>query len=291
MSKEWPSEPTGETVTASPAVAALEGLVDRYEGYQLSGFAPATHQGLPSRYLTFVVSLADPVDLAVLPDSTQRGVRLRALVAGLHQAPAVIRHDGDQHGIHVRVDPFAAQSLFGVPAGALASSVADLADLWGRQQAAELLDRLATASSWPARLAELDSFLEGRLRSPRHVLAPEVNWAWQSLRASGGLRGIQSLASEVGWSRRHLSEQFRQEFGLSPKAAARVLRFERACTLLRRPDRPDLATTAATCGYYDQAHLNREWRDLAGCTPGEWLRDEVLGLPSVQDGTIAAGAA
>ena len=85
-----------------------------------------------------------------------------------------------------------------------------------------------------------------------------------------------ALAGEVGWSRRHLTERFSAEYGVGPKAMARVLRFERARWMLVQPDRPSLATVAATCGYADQAHMTRDWRALAEATPGAWLRDEEL---------------
>ena len=87
--------------------------------------------------------------------------------------------------------------------------------------------------------------------------------------ATGGTLTVGALAAEVGWSRRHLGERFRAEIGLTPKAAGRVLRFERARRLLGRARRPGLAEVAALSGYYDQAHLNREWRELAGCSPDD----------------------
>ena len=99
--------------------------------------------------------------------------------------------------------------------------------------------------------------------------------------AAGGSVEIGELAADVGWSRRHLSEKFKAEVGLSPKVAARVLRFERARHLLSMPTRPGLAAVATACGYYDQAHFTREWSELAGCTPTKWIADE---LPSMQDG-------
>ena len=58
--------------------------------------------------------------------------------------------------------------------------------------------------------------------------------------------GSGDLVAEVGWSRRHFGERFREEIGLSPKVASRVVRFERARQLLTAPDRPGLA---ATCGF------------------------------------------
>lgn len=108
----------------------------------------------------------------------------------------------------------------------------------------------------------------------------ELDGAWRLLTASNGTLKITRLAAEVGWSRRQFAERFRREFGLTPKIAARVMRFERANRMLRRPARPSLATVATVCGYFDQAHLTRDWHELAGCSPSRWLAEE---LPFVQD--------
>jgi hypothetical protein len=66
---------------------------------------------------------------------------------------------------------------------------------------------------------------------------------------------------------------------LHPNLAAPVFRFERACRLIA-DKRASLAHVAITCGYYDQAHLTREWYTLAGCSPKAWLSRE---LPFLQD--------
>jgi AraC-like DNA-binding protein len=91
---------------------------------------------------------------------------------------------------------------------------------------------------------------------------------------------VSELAAGTGWSERHLTSRFRAEIGLTPKAAARVIRFDRARRLLvRHLTQPAasgyrLADLAADCGYYDQAHLAREFRTLAGCPPSQWLAEE-----------------
>jgi AraC-like DNA-binding protein len=85
----------------------------------------------------------------------------------------------------------------------------------------------------------------GEPRSPDTAApAREVDWAWRRMIGAGGRVRVTSLAEEVGWSRRHFGERFR-EVGLSPKQAARVLRFERAGMALRRDGRVDLAEVAA----------------------------------------------
>ncbi len=74
---------------------------------------------------------------------------------------------------------------------------------------------------------------------------------------------------ETGWSRRRVTERFRRELGVSPKAYARLVRFEHASALLAEPrtDRT-IADVAMAAGNYDQSHLTRDFVALAGMTPG-----------------------
>jgi AraC-like DNA-binding protein len=271
-------QPLAETVAGRPR-PRLASLVAAYTDYRIEGARPGVHRGLPSRYLTFIVTLDGTVDLAALPDSAQPPASFTTLAGGLHATPALISHDGHQHGIQLHLTPLGARVLFGMPAGELASTVVDLGTLLG-PVAGELVERLRAARTWTDRFLELDSVLV-RIVKQRDGPAPEVEWAWRRLTASHGRVEVTTLAGEVGWSRRHLGERFRREFGLTPKVAGRVMRFEVAHRLLRTPQRPGLADVAARAGFCDQAHLHREWRDLAGCTPSQWLAEE---FPSVHDG-------
>ena len=84
--------------------------------------------------------------------------------------------------------------------------------------------------------------------------------------------------AHVALSPRHLTTLFQRELGLSPKRVARLVRFDAG---LRRADaggragRPvELAAVAAACGYADQSHLDREFRDHLGTSPTGWLAEE-----------------
>ena len=94
--------------------------------------------------------------------------------------------------------------------------------------------------------------------------------AWSLLARSHGAIPVPRLAEEVGWGVRQLENRFREQIGLGPKAAARVLRLQRARRLLAAGRGP--AETAALCGYYDQAHLSGEFKAMTGCTPREFDR-------------------
>jgi len=262
-----------------PPAPALRPYVERYVGYRMSGFEPGIHRGLPSRHLTFIVTFDAPLELVGMPGARQAPGRFVAMVSGFHAAPAVLRHDGNQHGVQLLLTPLGARTLLRTPASALVSQVVHLDDVLGHL-AHELVERLSSARGWPARFAVLDRVLLGALR-PTRGLVPEVAATLRGLVASAGNVGVDQLAREVGWSRRHLSERFREEIGLPPKVMARVLRFERAKTMLTAAARPRLAEVAARCGYADQAHLTREWRAMAGLSPSSWLREEKL--PFFQD--------
>lgn len=279
---QHPGFPAGEVVAESLVHRPpphLRPYVDAAVGYRYEGFPPGIHRGLPSRHLTVVISLVGPVETTAPLDGGHTS--LLALVGGLHAAPVTIHHDGTQHGIHLRLTPLGARRLFGMPASELAWEVVPLIDVLGLGES--LIGRLREVASWADRFTVLDAALTRALDavSGRHDPRPEVAFAFDRLVHAAGAVDIGSLAREVGWSRRHLSQQFRTEYGLTPKVVARMLRFERARFMLMRPDRPRLADVAAVCGYADQAHLTRDFVEFAGASPLTWLAEEEF--PFVQD--------
>jgi len=276
--------PVSESVAARP-VAELRPYIVRYSGFRQAGVPPARHAGLPSPYLTLIFTLDQPLTVAAHPDPGQPGGEYVTLAGGLHHAPALITHEGYQSGIQLALSPLGARAFLGIPAGELASIDVDARDVCGHV-ATEIQQRVQAAASWPDRTAVLDEVLSRRLRAYRRDggadVSAEVGFAWRRLLASGGTIGVAALAGETGWSGRHLRARFAAEIGLTPKTAARVVRFYRARRLLRRRAgagaRLDLATLAVHCGYYDQAHLDAEFRALAGAPPTTWLAREFRNL-------------
>jgi AraC-like DNA-binding protein len=257
----------------------LRGLVARYAGFRDVGVPPAHHRGLPSPGLTVIFTLDDKLTIARQPDPTQSADTFDTLVGGLHARPALITHEGRQSGVQLGVSPLGSRALLGVPAAELAGVIVHGHDVLG-DFAVQLRDRLHAAASWDERFAILDRALLSRMRlaDERAGVSGEVRQAWLRLLRSGGTTSVADLAAETGWSDRHLRAKFRAETGLSPKAAARVIRFSRARRILQRRalagESFGLAELATSCGYFDQAHLDREFRLLAGCSPTTWVSTE-----------------
>ncbi|HMF95178.1 MAG TPA: helix-turn-helix domain-containing protein [Vicinamibacterales bacterium] len=269
-----------DSAVAAPALP-LRPFVSHYAGSRMRDLPPGQHAGLPSRHIDLIVSLARPIEIARMPGTQSPGA-YRAFVAGLQQAPALVRMSGDLDCLHVFLKPAAARALLGISGRAVASQVVHLADIDGAM-CDELIDRLSVDDNWLQRFAAVDRMLLRRLRPV--TMSHDMVWAWRSLALSHGCLPVHELARDIGFSRRHFGERFTSEFGIAPKAAARVFRFERACRLfLRSPHR--IADVAMASGFYDQAHMVREWHALAGCTPREWIVGQ---LPFLQDYEIGGG--
>ncbi len=288
-------EPVTEAAGRLPH-PALRPFVAWYLGFREAGVGPGTHRGLPSPHLTMILTLDDPLDVAAHPDPDQPGGRFEALVGGLHTAPATIRHDGRQSGVQVALTPWGAPALLGVPAGELVMVDVHADAVLGRA-AGDLLDAVRGPSTWPRRFAALDAALLRRLAAgPDDPLpAPQILRAWRLLSTSGGRTDVASLAAAVGWTPRHLAHRFGTDVGLSPKQAARIVRFDRTRRSLLAAARdadgagsPSLAEAAVRFGYYDQPHLDREFRALAGCPPSTWLAEELRNV-QVPFPDLAAG--
>lgn len=238
----------------------LAGLVRGLAGFTERG-APLRRREVPGTGATVVLSLG--------PDLLVDGRWTGSFAAGLYGRPVLTGHGGEQAGIQLDVSPFGARALLGVPMGELLDRTVTLDDLLPR--AGEIAERLAGEPTWAARAALLGRLLGGREVPP---VAPEVRHAHRRLVASAGAVRVETLAQETGWSRRHLTERFRRDVGMAPKPFARLLRFQRAVGLLRAGE--PLAAVAYACGYADQPHMNRDFRQFLGAAPG--------GLPYVQDG-------
>ncbi len=97
-------------------------------------------------------------------------------------------------------------------------------------------------------------------------------------------RSKSALATELGCSRKHLVAQFHEQIGAAPKTIARILRFQHAVRLFNRASATSPvsgADIASACGYFDQAHFIKDFRQLAGITPTEYLRQRIPDLTGI----------
>lgn len=154
-----------------------------------------------------------------------------------------------------------------LPPGALAGRHVDLETLWGRC-AHELRDKLCSAPTAERRFQILENALSARLSRPfRRHAAVQV-----ALDELGRGTAVGEIVARVGLSHRRFVEVFSAEVGLTPKSFGRIQRFRRASALTRGQTSPAWSRIAASCGYFDQSHLIRDFMAFTGFSPAAYLR-------------------
>jgi AraC-like DNA-binding protein len=257
-----------ELVTGAPA-ARLRNLVCDYEGYLEGGGAPTPvlRQQVPTPRIPLVVNFGAPWNVADSMDGPPEAHD--SFVAGLGERSSYVAAAGPARCIQVNLTPLGAHMFLGVAMHELANRVVPLEDLLPRS-ARSLAEQLHDAGEWEQRFDLLDALFVRRFAEATPP-SPDVAWAWNILERSNGKAPVAWICDRLGRSRRHLAARFREQIGLPPKTVARILRFDRAVSLLTVTE-TRLADVAFESGYYDQAHLNRDFRDFAGTSPAVFAR-------------------
>src|SRR5215468_6340595 len=254
-----------EPLRAAAAVwdIAVPSRPGRMPGVRMAGFSERARDlvdlpVVPYPAVTLVIDLGHgPLLVEHASGQPQRG----SLAAGL--APGAVKARGrDIECLQVRLSPVAAHAVLGA-CPELAGTVVALDDLWGRD-AARTEEQLRATGSWDDRFAIARAALARRYEAGR-AASPEVAFAWGQLVASRGQARIEQLAAETGWSRKRLWSRFRSQIGLTPKRAARLIRFDHAAHRLAAGH--SAALVAADSGYADQSHLHRDVMTFTGVTP------------------------
>ena len=162
-----------------------------------------------------------------------------------------------------------------LPIAELTDRSVDLEHAFGRDITTELHERVATSRTVAERKEIVEEILLRLLRiaeqTSRLVISPDgAERAIGLIAQTGGTIRVDALADEFGFGRKRLDRMFQREIGWAPKKICRVIRFQHALRIL--PQVESLAEAAYELGYFDQAHFIREFRELAGRTPGDYLR-------------------
>ena len=257
-----------ESAAREPA-QHLRPYVQRYWSFEERARAPVRRIEVPYPAVIVVLNFDGTVRVGLTEDPSGPTERHRSFVAGIGERAARTEHDGHVRGVELALSPFGARMVFRTSMHELAGRVVPFEALLGAR-ASLLVERLHDAAGPDAQFALLDHVLTRRIADAAQP-PPELAWAWRRLVDSSGRVPVAHLSERSGWSRKRLASAFREHVGLTPKTLARVLRFGRAVDSIRN-ERRDWAALALECGYYDQAHFNRDFRAFAGVTPTEFVR-------------------
>lgn len=195
-----------------------------------------------------------------------------AIVHGAQSRYFVLDARRDVHTIGVHFRPGGGTAMLGLPAGELGHRHFALEDIWGAR-AGELREQLLEAREPRIMFAVLEREFLRRLRQPL-IVHPAISFALRQFDAAARPDStvpmrVASVQQATGYSDRRFITLFTHAVGLPPKLYSRVQRLHRVVKQIAH-GRCDLAQVAADNGYYDQSHLNRDFREFAGVTPGNY---------------------
>jgi AraC-like DNA-binding protein len=223
---------------------------------------------LPECAMELIVNLGDPQTLCDL-EKPRHTVFRHSWISALRTEPIVIDETGYVHLVGVRLRAAGAWPFLGIPLGEFSGYVVELNAVLGGE-IDELRIRLGEETSDIGRFQILEHWLEARRRS-RAASTPAVIRALRLIGDSRHPARIGRIAAEIGISHKHLLREFDRCVGLRPKVFARISAFQRVIHGIGHRKKIDWAQTAAQHGYYDQAHLIREFHSCSGLTPAEYL--------------------
>jgi AraC-like DNA-binding protein len=224
---------------------------------------------LPNGVIELIINLGAPHHTLEQDDYSRRTVFRDCWLAGIQNRHLVIESLYDTDLIGIRFKPGGAYAFLGRPLSEFTDQVIEF-DLIDRAWCDELRGRVLEARDDAARIDCIERTLRQRLLGE---LAghPAVQFVCDTIRASSGLVRIADLIERTGLSHRRVMDHFERNVGMTPKALAQVYKFQSVLKRIERETTPDWSQVAAECGYYDQPHLNHEFRRLSGLTPTQYV--------------------
>lgn len=222
--------------------------------------APVPQRILPDGCVEMILNFAEP-----FAERGPRGFQRQPLhfVVGQMESPKEIVPTGRMDLIGIRFHPAGARKVLGIPMRELTERLIPL-ELLHRELNATV-QAVGNADGVRAKLGILQ---DGLRRRVAHGSESDrvVRSASRRLMESDGCVSIRELTTQCGVSRRQLERKFSEWVGLTPKTLGRILRFQRVFKALESGG-ANWADVAACCGYYDQSHLIRDFRQFAGGCP------------------------
>ena len=247
--------------------APLKSLVNvlwYYEGYEVPH---EKERLLPDGSISIVFNLQDDVTRLYDRDNPTAVSKLSgSIVCGAHSNYFIIDTAEQAQTVGVHFKPGGAFPLLGLPASEIRNQHISLEDIWGAD-AERLRNKMLEATTPAAKLSHLEQALLVKAHTFKRHAA--VAFALERLCTS---TNVANVIDQIGLSSRRFLELFSDQVGLSPKQYTRIMRFQSVIRHIAKPQPIDWTDLALTCGYFDQAHFNHDFRSFSGINPTTYLK-------------------
>lgn len=175
--------------------------------------------------------------------------------------------------------PHGFANFINYPLEKLVDKSVTIASLFGKEKADHLEHNMIEAESTASRIKLVETFLLDRLKQ-KGTINRLVKSTVDSLLETNGSAAIGQLLKSNLSQRRQLERNFRKQIGISPKKLGKVLRLQSALKNMLNGNQ-NLTNIAYSSKYYDQTHFVKDFKELVGTTPKEFLGNQHLALSSL----------
>lgn len=255
------------------------GLVRGYNDYSQHALGSHSHLELPHPEAVLIFNLGEAITITDAAGSVLHIAAGQGFAAGPHLSPALSAFCNSQQGMHVDLPLEALHRLLNLPMTELRDRVVRLDDALS-PAALRPLEGLTGLPGAAARARAVDDWIAGIIAkcAVDQAIDPRLQASLTLLRRTS--LDINEIARNVGWSRRTLTTHVTTALGVGPRSFRRLLRFGRLSARIDAGER-GWASLAAACGYSDQPHMIREFRELAGMTPGQFVAADAQGAATL----------
>lgn len=245
------------------------------QSYWLGDFNMHSHNGLsqsmvPNGYIELIIHLTDKhcnlfndTDWAHSPDYT---------IIGMFAEPYTVMFDNHVQAFGIRLTPEGFYHIFGVPPAEVLGIYEDMEAVAGKFFRL-FCDEVRRATTVQERIRITERYFSKRLND-RYLQDDYIALTANIIRNSKGSINIAQLNEQVPISVRQLQRKFKQIIGVTPKAYIRIARMNAVHSYLNTQEHIDLTELAYESGFADQSHFIREFRQMTGNGPRNYLREK-----------------
>ncbi len=196
-------------------------------------------------------------------DGGSTSLQPRNFIVGQMTRPILISPTGPVHLIGIRFHPGGTAPFFRLPMHELTNQVVELSGV-SRKLTSKLVSETLALPRIDQKIQVLQALLTKYLLENKNDLNMLRVATWMLRRS--GIASMAEISRAAGLSNRQLERRFLADVGIGPKLFSRILRFQTVFRVVDK-DAPLWPLVALECGYYDQAHLIKDFRQFTHQTP------------------------
>lgn len=223
---------------------------------------------LPDGYTEIIVNFSDKFKCTI--DGEKEEFLTNSFVSGPFTKYLHLQATGKVGLLGIRFWPGMMYPFFGIPMKELANKYFDLS-LVSKELSKEVEFSILSSNDFEERFALVNSILAKYFMSNLITENKTIEESINIIRCSNGMIAVESLSEKIGVGSRQLERLFNLYLGVTPKMFNRITRFQKIFRELETHRINNWLVLALQCGYYDQAHFIREFKQFSGMNPNSFF--------------------